>query len=66
MQGKPGTPFHPVDVLRDHDVDVVVVDGHGVAFHGYPRATEDVDIVSRRTPANEQALVNAPTSVNGR
>jgi hypothetical protein len=30
--------------LNDHDVEYLVIGGHAVAFHGYPRATADLDV----------------------
>ena len=46
--------FH---VLADADVPFVIIGGHAVNFHGYIRTTEDADIIFRRTPASEQALL---------
>jgi len=40
-------------------VEFVVVGGHAVAFHGYPRLTEDVDLLVRPTLANGQRIVDA-------
>jgi hypothetical protein len=34
-----------VQVLERHGRRVVVIDGHAVSFHGYIRATEDVDVL---------------------
>lgn len=31
--------------------DFVVVGGHAVAFHGHVRATKDIDVLVRPTPA---------------
>lgn len=61
-----GGPFRLIDVLAKHRVAFVVIGGHAVSFHGYVRATEDVDVVIRRTPAVEQALFAALTEVNAR
>ncbi len=30
--------------LNDHGVDYLVIGGHAVAYHGYPRATADLDV----------------------
>jgi hypothetical protein len=49
-------PLAIVDQLVDAGVRLVVIGGHAVNFHGYLRATEDVDIVFERTVASEQAL----------
>jgi hypothetical protein len=61
-----GNPFQLIETLTEHDVDFLVIGGHAVAFHGYPRATEDTDVVFRRTPENEKALLNALTTLNAR
>lgn len=52
------------DVLVDHEVPAVIIGGHAVNFHGYLRATEDVDIIFVRTVERESALVKALESVN--
>ena len=48
-------------VLRDHDVEFIVVGGVCAALHGAPITTLDLDVVHRRTSENierlEQALV---------
>lgn len=46
-------------LLIDHRVEFLLVDGHAVAFHGYPRFTEDVDLYVRPTPENAQRIVAA-------
>lgn len=61
-----GDPFRLIDVLAKHRVPLVIIGGHAVSFHGYVRATEDVDIVIQRTPAAEQALFAALTELNAR
>ncbi len=45
--------------LLSRSVDFVVVGGHAVAFHGYPRLTEDVDLLVRPTVENGQRIVAA-------
>ena len=59
-----GNPFHLLDVLSNHDVPFVVIGGHAVTYHGFVRATEDTDVVFRRTPETEVALLHALTEVN--
>lgn len=39
--------------------DFLVVGGHAVAFHGYPRLTEDLDLFVRPTHENARRLVEA-------
>lgn len=41
----------PLAIARsivDAGVDCVVIGGHAVNFHGYPRSTQDVDLIFRR------------------
>ncbi len=59
-----GAPFPLLDVLRRHNVPLVIIGGHAVAYHGYVRATEDLDIVFRRTAESEQSLICALEEVN--
>jgi hypothetical protein len=54
-----GDPFRLIDVLTKHQVEFVIIGGHAVTFHGYVRATEDTDIVIRRTPEGDRALFAA-------
>lgn len=61
-----GDPFRLIEALAKHNVPFVIIGGHAVSFHGYVRATEDVDVVIRRTPDVEQALLAALTEVNAR
>jgi hypothetical protein len=46
-----------IGVLISHRVDFVVVGGHAVGFHGYPRFTGDIDFLIRPTRANTHAVV---------
>lgn len=55
--------FQLLDVLRRHGVPFVIIGGHAVNFHGYRRATEDIDIVWLRTPSSEAALLRALTDL---
>ena len=64
MEG--GGPFQLIDLLTKHDVPHVIIGGHAVSFHGYVRATEDIDVVVKRTPDVEQALLAALTEVHAR
>ena len=61
-----GDPFRLIDVLAKHEVPFVIIGGHAVTYHGYVRATEDTDIVLRRTPACDQALFAALSELNAR
>lgn len=59
-----GDLFHPLDVMARHNVPFVVIGAHAVSFHGYLRATEDIDVVIRRSPACESSLLAALTELN--
>ena len=48
--------FDFVDRLCARNVPFVIIGGHAVNYHGYLRATEDLDIVYRRSPQSEEAL----------
>ena len=39
--------------------EFVVVGGFAVAFHGHPRATKDIDVLVRATPANATRVYRA-------
>lgn len=54
-----GAPFALIDVLLRHKVSMVIIGGYAVIYHGYVRATEDIDILFRRAPENEAALLDA-------
>lgn len=38
-----------IELLNAHSVDYVIVGGHAVAYHGYPRFTGDIDFFVRPT-----------------
>jgi hypothetical protein len=46
-------------LLNSHGVEYLVVGGYAVGFHGYPRATVDMDIWVSTTPENAGRLVAA-------
>ncbi|TML89843.1 MAG: hypothetical protein E6G08_04130 [Actinobacteria bacterium] len=50
-------PLELLRVLREHDVDFLVIGGVAVAAHGYVRATKDVDIIPEPSEANLERLV---------
>jgi hypothetical protein len=41
-----------IELLNSHKVEYLIVGGHAVAFHGYPRFTGDIDIFVRPVPEN--------------
>lgn len=45
--------------LNARSVEYLVIGGHAVAFHGYPRATADLDIWIAVHPANAARMVAA-------
>ena len=47
------------EALDRHGVPFVVIGGHAVNFHGYPRGTDDSDLIWLRTPESEVALTAA-------
>jgi len=51
-------PFDFVRRLAAEEVHLVVIGGHAVNYHGYPRSTQDIDLIFSRTPASEVAVAN--------
>ena len=45
--------------LNAHGVEYLVIDGHAVAFHGYPRATADLDVWVAVNLTNASRIVAA-------
>ena len=53
-----------LDLFRDlerHDVEYILIGGLAVVLHGFPRFTEDVDLLLRPTPDNVERLKRALT-----
>jgi hypothetical protein len=50
-------PLELVDALESSGVPVVIIGGHAVNFHGFLRATEDIDLVFRRDEPTEEKLL---------
>lgn len=46
-------------LLNSHKVEYIVVGGHAVAYHGYPRFTGDIDFLVRPTAENASRLLEA-------
>ncbi|MCK4597794.1 hypothetical protein KAU04_07120 [bacterium] len=46
-------------LLKEHQVEYLLVGGYAVAYHGYPRATADMDVWIAIHPQNAQRLVTA-------
>jgi|JI6StandDraft_1071083.scaffolds.fasta_scaffold521619_1 hypothetical protein len=48
-----------LESLNAAGVEYLLVGGHAVCYHGYPRVTSDMDIWIRRTPENAKRTVHA-------
>ncbi|MFC5271899.1 hypothetical protein [Adhaeribacter terreus] len=48
-----------LDLLNKHEVEYLLVGGHAVILHGYPRSTGDMDIWVSPTNKNASKLVKA-------
>jgi hypothetical protein len=48
-----------IELLNSHKVEYIIVGGHAVAFHGYPRFTGDIDFFVHRTAENANRLYQA-------
>ncbi len=46
-------------LLKEHEVQYLLVGGYAVGYHGYARATDDMDIWVAMHPDNAQKLVSA-------
>ena len=46
-------------LLNEKNVEYVIVGGYAVAFHGFVRATKDIDVLFHNTPANIKRLIAA-------
>jgi hypothetical protein len=46
-------------LLNDHNVEYLLIGGYAVAYHGYPRATGDMDIWVGMSEQNAQRIVLA-------
>jgi hypothetical protein len=44
-------------LLNAHQVDYLLIGGYAVSYHGYPRATVDMDVWIARNPANAKKIV---------
>jgi hypothetical protein len=43
------TPYEIIELLKTHEIPFLVIGGVAVNYHGYIRATEDVDIIYFRS-----------------
>jgi hypothetical protein len=44
-------------LLHSHGVEYLLIGGYAVGYHGYPRATGDLDIWVAQSPSNAERLV---------
>jgi hypothetical protein len=65
-EGKPPRFFDLLRALREHEVEFVLIGGFAVGFHGYPRATKDVDIVPEPSHDNLARLWSALQALEAR
>jgi hypothetical protein len=45
-------------LLKQNDVECLLIDGYAIGYHGYPRATNDLDIWVAIHPRNAQKIVS--------
>lgn len=57
------SPLAVAHRLVDAGVDCVVIGGHAVNFHGYPRSTQDVDLIFRRRGDSDVKLYETLTEL---
>lgn len=48
-----------LSLLNSHGVEYLLIGGYAVGYHGYPRATGDLDIWVARAPGNADRIVAA-------
>jgi hypothetical protein len=58
-------PLDLADRLSQRGVTYAIIGGHAVNYHGYLRATEDIDLVFLRDPAGELAVYETLLEFNG-
>lgn len=45
-----------IELLNSHEVRYLIVGGHAVAYHGYPRTTGDIDFFIETSEDNARKL----------
>lgn len=48
-----------IRILNRHRVRFIIIGGYAIAFHGLPRATDDVDVLIEQTESNIRRVENA-------
>jgi len=51
-----------IELLNSHDVRYLIVGGYAVAYHGYPRATGDIDILIEPSEDNARRIESVLTT----
>lgn len=46
-------------LLEKHQVEYMIVGGYAVAFHGYPRFTNDIDVFFENSDENINKIISA-------
>ncbi|MCC6603423.1 MAG: hypothetical protein IT327_09455 [Anaerolineae bacterium] len=46
-------------LLRENEVEYLLIGGYAIGYHGYPRATNDLDVWVAIDPKNAQKIVTA-------
>jgi hypothetical protein len=46
-------------LLNDKNAEYLLIDGYAVGYHGYPRATNDIDVWVAVKPDNAERIVSA-------
>ncbi len=46
-----------IELLQKHEVEFLIVGGFAVALHGYPRYTDDLDILLKRNTKNAERVI---------
>jgi hypothetical protein len=48
-----------LSLLNENDVEYLLIGGYAVGYHGYPRATNDMDVWIAINPKNAERIVTA-------
>ena len=59
------SPLRVAETMALANVPFVIIGGHAVNYHGYPRATQDVDIIFKRSDESVKALYEVLSKLEG-
>ncbi len=59
------SPLRIAETMATANVPFVIIGGHAVNYHGFPRATQDVDIIFKRSDESVKALYEALSKLEG-